>query len=322
VKPTTEDHAAVIRFSIVVCSRNPRADYFVRVLEAIRGQSLDPDQWELLIIDSNSSPPLQDQAMPWLPATRFTRVEEPGVLRARMAGVYAAKGEWLVFVDDDNVLDPDYLEQAARVIARKPEIALFCGRISADFEQPPPKWLKSMYRQLAIIDFSSDSWAHEWDPDRVPCWTAGMCIRRDVAKQHFDSFADDPMAAVVMNRCEDVQLVMSTVESGHLAGLFTTLHMRHLIPPDRMTVGYLKRISCETAYIMTRLRCDAAGVGIRDFLRPLKNALVAVRFGAGPRGQVSLATAWAEFRGVLAAWRVADELGLVNDTSNNKRPAC
>jgi len=52
----------------------------------------------------------------------------------------------------------------------------------------------------------------------------------------------DSMVAVVMNRCEGVQLVMSTVESGHFAGLFTTLPMRHLIPAHRMTVGYLKRI--------------------------------------------------------------------------------
>lgn len=289
-------------FSIVICSRNPRSDSIGRALKAICGQSLAGDQWELLIVDSNSSPPLEERGLPVPADTRFVRVEEPGIFRARMAGVFAAQGKWIVFVDDDNVLDRDYLEQAAAVIERMPEIGLFCGRISGEFESPPPKWLKPLYRQLAIIDFARDSWAREWDPQCVPCWTAGMCIRRDLAMTHFDSAATKQTAALVMNRCEDVQLVMNAVKAGHLAGLFKALHLWHLIPSDRMTVRYLQRISGETAYSMTRLRCSEAGVTAKDFLRPLKNVLFACRRGCGPRFRIALATAWAELRGVTDAW--------------------
>lgn len=285
-------------FSIVICSKNPRADAFNRVLEAVRNQSLDADQWELVLVDSNSSPPLEIRSLNVPTRTRIVRVEEPGVFRARMAGVFAATGKWIVFVDDDNVLDHDYLDQAAAVIQRMPEIGLFCGRISGEFERPPPQWLKLFYRQLAIIDLATDSWARVWDQTRVPCWTAGMCIRRHIADSHFRKSSADPFLLSI-NRVEDVHMVMCVVRDGNLAGLFTCLHMRHLIPKERMTVSYLKRISGETAYNMTRLRCREFGVTVRDFLRPVKNALMAFRWGASPRGRIAAYTALAELRGVI-----------------------
>ena len=309
-------------FSIVICTRNPRGDSFARVLEAVRDQSPAAPRWELVIVDSNSSPPLKARSLPVPKETRFVRVEEPGIFRARMAGVFAARGEWIVFVDDDNVLDRDYLERAAAVIDRLPDIGLFCGRISGEFECPPPEWLKPLYRHLAIIDFADDSWAREWDPSRVPCWTAGMVIRRDLADRHFRAYSSDPFWLSVETRTEDVHLVMCAVKAGHLAGLFTTLHLRHLIPPDRMTEAYLQKISCETAYNMTRIRCSESGITIRDFLRPLKNAAFALRFGVGPRCRIALAAAWADFRAVIDASRVPSRGGTAINTACNSRTSC
>jgi glycosyltransferase involved in cell wall biosynthesis len=231
--------------------------------------------------------------------TRFVRVEQPGVARARIAGARAAMCEWVVFVDDDNVLDTDYLERAAEVIACHPDVVLFCGRITGVFEQIPPLWLHDFFRQLAIINVEKDSWASSWEPAKVPCWTAGMCIRRDVLTAHFDEVESDPFA-VAQTRVEDVYLVMRTVERGFTAGLFRALHLRHLIPPERMTPEYLCRITDETAYNMTVLRCRATGPSIRDLLRPLKEAAVATfRHGWTPAGRIGRAAAFASFRG---AW--------------------
>jgi len=318
----SEDRMASPTFSIVICSRNPRGDSIARVLESVRQQSPAAPQSELVVVDSNSSPPLEARSLPVPAETRFVRVEEPGIFRARMAGVSAARGEWVVFVDDDNVLDRDYLEQAAKVIHRLPDIGLFCGRISGEFERPPPAWLEPFYRQLAIIDFTQDSWAREWDATRVPYWTAGMVIRRQIAKEHFDLIAIRPFVTFVMNRCEDVLLVMHTLKAGHLAGLFTALHLRHLIPKERLTVDYVKHISCETAYNMTRIRCSEFGVTVRDFLRPLKNVVLACRFGIGPRLRIAQAVAWSDLRAAIDALRASSSQSAAITGTSDSRPLC
>jgi hypothetical protein len=206
-----------------------------------------------VIVDSGSTPPLVQRDWQLPPGTRIVRVDEPGVGRARVAGARAASGEWIVFVDDDNVLDADYLTEAEGVIARHPDIALFCGRISAEFEEPPPPWVLRFKRQLAIIDFDEDSWARYWDPAKIPCWTAGMCIRSDIMNMYCDEIQKDAFATA-LTRVEDVYLVMRTVAKGHLAGLFRGLHLRHLIPKNRMTQEYLCGIVYETGYNVTVLR--------------------------------------------------------------------
>jgi glycosyltransferase involved in cell wall biosynthesis len=48
-----------IGISVITCSHNPRADYLTRVFEALRKQSIGVEQWELVLIDSGSSDPLQ-----------------------------------------------------------------------------------------------------------------------------------------------------------------------------------------------------------------------------------------------------------------------
>jgi hypothetical protein len=290
----------MIKYSVVICTRNPRDTVIKRVLESIQWQSFKQGRRELVIVDSGSTPPLVQRDWQLPPGTRIVRVDEPGVGRARVAGARAASGEWIVFVDDDNVLDADYLTEAEGVIARHPDIALFCGRISAEFEEPPPPWVLRFKRQLAIIDFDEDSWARYWDPAKIPCWTAGMCIRSDIMNMYCDEIQKDAFATA-LTRVEDVYLVMRTVAKGHLAGLFRGLHLRHLIPKNRMTQEYLCGIVYETGYNVTVLRCRASGAGIKDLLRPLKQmCMTMLRHGLSPIARVECSAALGDLCGALA----------------------
>ncbi len=49
--------------SVIIPTHNPRMDYLARVLEALRGQTLPPERWELLIVDNNSQPPLRAEGL-------------------------------------------------------------------------------------------------------------------------------------------------------------------------------------------------------------------------------------------------------------------
>ena len=46
--------------SVIVCTHNPRTDYFRRVLNALDAQTLPKNNWELLVVDNASRERLAD----------------------------------------------------------------------------------------------------------------------------------------------------------------------------------------------------------------------------------------------------------------------
>src|SRR2546421_8696932 len=99
--------------SVVICTHNPRSDYFVRVLDGLRNQTLPLHKWELLIIDNASRLPLASSwDISWHPAARHILESELGLSSARSRGIQEASADLIIFVDDDNVLDETYLAEA------------------------------------------------------------------------------------------------------------------------------------------------------------------------------------------------------------------
>src|SRR5271163_296186 len=102
--------------SVIVCSHNPRDSYLLRCLNGLRSQTLDMKSWELLLIDNASDQPLKLKSdISWHPNSRHVRESNLGLVQARCRGIHESIGEILIFVDDDNVLDPDYLFGAAEL---------------------------------------------------------------------------------------------------------------------------------------------------------------------------------------------------------------
>src|SRR5208282_720308 len=88
-----------------------------RVMAALQAQILPLEKWELLLID-NGSMNLLSVAwdLSWHPSARHVRENEQGLSFARRRGICEARGDVVVFVDDDNVLAPDYLCQVESIM--------------------------------------------------------------------------------------------------------------------------------------------------------------------------------------------------------------
>src|SRR5271154_2574199 len=168
--------------SVIICTHNPRPDYLRRVLDALKAQTLPKEQWELLLIDNASNEPLETVwDLSWHPHSRHVREDELGLTPARLRGIKEATGGLLVFADDDNVLDPDYLQLARGISNRLPHIGVWGGQIVAVFETPPPDWARNYQHLLACREFKQDRWSNiPTENESLPCG-AGLCVRREVA---------------------------------------------------------------------------------------------------------------------------------------------
>jgi glycosyltransferase involved in cell wall biosynthesis len=105
-----QSSSTMLDASVIICTHNPRRDYFARVLDGLRNQTLPLDKWELLIVDNLSQVPLASSwDISWHPTARHILESELGLSPARQRGIQEASTDLIIFVDDDNVLDETYL---------------------------------------------------------------------------------------------------------------------------------------------------------------------------------------------------------------------
>jgi len=236
--------------SVILCTYNPRQAYIERTLNGLSQQAFDLNGWELIVVDNKSQEPLEGRLdLSWHPRSRVVREETLGLTPARLRGIREASGDLLVFVDDDNVLNPDYLSLAAQIAADNPHLGSWSGQCFADFDEPPPEWTRRYWGNLCIRQFDEDVWSNlPRLPDTMPAG-AGLCVRRAVATRYLDlhhqggrTFQFDRTGDSLVSG-GDNDLAACACDLGLGVGLFTRLRLQHLIPPFRLTEDYLARLS-------------------------------------------------------------------------------
>src|SRR3954447_15261826 len=131
--------------SVIICTHNPRSDYFARVLNGLQNQTLPLEKWELLIVDNASQLPLASSwDISWHHSARHISERELGLTWARRRGIQEASADLIIFVDDDNVLDEEYLAEAVKIGQDWPSLGVWgSGSIRGDFEVEPPERFRS-----------------------------------------------------------------------------------------------------------------------------------------------------------------------------------
>lgn len=246
--------------SIVICTHNPRADYLHRVLQALNDQTLSKDLWELLLIDNASDKVISSEIdLSWHPNSHHIREDELGLTPARLRGIKEAKSETIIFVDDDNVLDLDYLEVSLRISKDYPFIGAWGGQIRPDFEIEPPEWTKLYWPILAIREFDQDKWSNLLHQhETTPCG-AGLCVRKFVAEKYAQSVLTQTEKVKLdrkgkqLTSCGDTDLAFTACDLGLGTGQFTALKMTHLIPAFRLQLDYIERLVEGMTYSSTIL---------------------------------------------------------------------
>ncbi len=236
-------------FSVVVCTHNPRPVYLQKVLAALQVQTLPKDHWELLLVDNASKEKLSSAwDLSWHPHARHIREDELGLTPARLRGISESGGEFLVFVDDDNVFSPNYLETAGQITRDFPAVKVFGGNVVGEFEIPTELWMQSYLPMLALRQLDRDYWSN--DPMRLgfyPCG-AGLCVSRQVAQAYVGMLQKDSRRKCLDRRGSaltsggDDDICFTAGHLGHGVGLFTSLSLTHLIPKERLNEEYLLRL--------------------------------------------------------------------------------
>ena len=273
--------------SVVICAHNPRSDYLGRVLSALQNQTFSVQQWELLLVDNASNVPLSSSVdLSWHPRSRHVSEPKLGVAEARRRGMLEAVSNLIVFVDDDTVLDADYLSLVNTIKREWPILGTWgSGFIGLEFEEQPASHLERFFPYLAFRSSKSPQWSNIAPcPDATPVG-AGLCVRGSVAKAYCEMFERSKIRITsrvgeTLLGHEDFEISYVACHTGLGMGLFPALKISHLIPKRRITEDYLLKLyeGSRTSNLMLAYKWRGISVAspftVRGILSILKNYFV------------------------------------------------
>ena len=175
--------------TVALCTHN-HAERLVRTLAQLVHLRAPRQAWEFLVIDNGCTDgtPALLAAQGWQPSgvdVRVVREDRLGLSNARNRALKEARGEYLVFMDDDETPDPDWLVAYERAMLEHEPDALG-GRIEVMFEDGArPAWLQDeLLGFLGKLDHGQARWLTE---PETPIFGGNFAFRRTVF-EHIGDF--------------------------------------------------------------------------------------------------------------------------------------
>ena len=136
----------------VICTYN-RAKYIGPLLENIAANDLSKAEYEILLVDNNCTDNTREICDTFAsnhPDVNFCYVveTEQGLSAARNKGIKEAKGDIIVYIDDDALVDTWYLRTIVEYMSAHPEIDAVGGPIVPLYETEEPQWMTCYTKEL------------------------------------------------------------------------------------------------------------------------------------------------------------------------------
>ena len=228
--------------SVAICTYN-RADLLDQTLEQMRHLQLPAGlDWELLVVDNNCSDHTAAVVARYATELPIRALKEPrqGLSHARNCALEAARGELLLWTDDDVLVAPQWLAEYVRAMASHPEAGFFGGPVEPWFTLTPPRWLEVNFAVFAgaYAVRSAPTGTRLLSDDSFLPFGANFALRREViGDARFDTRLGRIGSQLISG--EEVQFLSALIAGGHSGLWIESASVRHYIPPDRINQRYL-----------------------------------------------------------------------------------
>lgn len=164
-----------------------------------------------------------------------------GVSHARNAGIRAATGDLVGFIDDDERVVPNWVETAFAAFSSRPELSFIGGPYLPSWEAPAPEWLPASYPSAIGIKLGAPDDTPFGDPAAGMLMGGNAVVRRSVFELVgvFDVTLGRTDKGLLSSEDDDFY---GRLMAAGLSGLFLPrLAIYHDIPAGRLTKDYHRR---------------------------------------------------------------------------------
>lgn len=235
--------SALISICVCTCGRASLAT----TLASLARQVIQVDcKAELVIVDNGptrSASSIVERLAEQLPfPVRYDVEEVKGLASARNRALALSCGEWLAFIDDDEVADPYWIAELISCAIRFGADAVV-GAVRVQFEIEPARW----YITSRFFEFPLPPTGAKLDMGQA--LSGNVLLRASFLKRH------ELVFDVAFNRTggEDTDFFRRFCDKGGLIVSCREAVTRELVGTARLTTEYLKRRSLVTGEIYARV---------------------------------------------------------------------
>ncbi len=249
--------------SVAICTWN-RAKILKRTLEQLCRIHVPAGlEWELLIVENNCTDGTPAIIRSYEDRLPIVRLVEPvqGLSHARNCALRAARGDLMIFTDDDVLVDEDWLAAFAAAAERWPEASYFGGVITPLYEQEPPPWFRA--HEQFLRTFVGEG--HDLGgPERVlqrgewP-WGPSMVYRRSAFKSARFRVDIGRSGKSRADR-EDEVFCEALEKAGHHGVWVPSAKVQHVVGPEHLTLDLVRRNYVGQGVTRVRLADKSDGV--------------------------------------------------------------
>jgi GT2 family glycosyltransferase len=235
-----------IKVTVAIPTYN-RADFLRQTLAGIMAQQFPRDHFEVLVIDNNSTDHTRAVVAEFAsatPAPRYLLEPQQGLDYARNRAIAEARGEIVVYGDDDILVQPDWLAQLTVPLladAGTRRIGAIGGEVIPVFPDGLPAWVREWHAPLA---FRPDT--GPLDPKHSPMG-ANLAFPKWVFAQLGNFHTALDRAAGNYFSGGDSEMVRRVRAAGLEVWFSPPAAVRHQMPASRTTFRYARRHAFDSA---------------------------------------------------------------------------
>ncbi|WP_455624501.1 glycosyltransferase [Parabacteroides sp.] len=235
-----------MRLSVVICTYN-RGKYLPLVLDSLKKQQYSFSSFEILLVNNNSTDQTDkiiqeyQQANPTLPLTYITEYNQ-GISYARNRGVTESTGDIIVFIDDDETVESNFLQNVDDFFTRYPDAGISAGPVIPVYESQKPQWLSHYTMRLVTGAYQKGNQIKLLPPKDYP-GTGHACFRKALFLKYgaFDTSLGRKGNSLM--GAEDKDFFLRLMHGGEKCYYLPSAKIYHHIPDNKLTNEHFKKLT-------------------------------------------------------------------------------
>ena len=230
--------------TIAICTWN-RAELLRQTLASLKQMSVPGDlKWEIVLVDNNCTDHTADVIASFDSQLPIRAVVEPqqGHSHSRNRAIQESQGDYILWTDDDVLVDSGWLLAYLAAFERHPSAAFWGGPIEPRFESEPPRWLRENWKRcagvFAVRSFGDDEFEFT---ERVLPFGANFAIRGELQRQLLYDARFGRVSDQSVRGYDEIDVLRQLLDAGHRGFSVPAATLKHFIPTSRMTIDYVRR---------------------------------------------------------------------------------
>lgn len=263
-----------MKFSFITCTYN-RAENLKRTLESLCCQTFDPSDYEIIIVDNNSSDNTAEVCLTYKEEyfdNKIVYLKEfnQGLSFALNRGIKEAKGEFLIYIDDDETIGPKHLERLADYLQQYKDAVLIGTQVVPIYEGSEPYWMSHFTQRLIGGYFDAGKEVKKLDKGNYP-GTGHTIIKRSLYDLYGYYNTDLGRTGTSLMGAEDKDMIFRLISNNIECYYFPDIPIYHHIPKNKLTDEFFDKL---TYSIGKSERIRTKGISKKTYWRKLFDELI------------------------------------------------